>query len=250
MKIFNNSVLKYTFGFLAVAVLLVGPVLALARENETNDDKKEKKSENFSSSNSIFGKNDDRHGVRSLGSTLEIQINDNGRVLVRGLKVTSISGTNITGETAFGSTTLSWIVHTDSSTKFSDKGGKNMGFAGISIGDILSFAGLLDTTTNLLTVNATNVKNWSKDNSMFEKHVFSGTLQTTPASTAPTSFTFTVGSTNFTVNIPTGISILGKNWLALPLSSFVAGDKVNVYGAIQASNTSVIDASVVRNTTR
>ncbi|MEK7514661.1 MAG: hypothetical protein AAB587_02455 [Patescibacteria group bacterium] len=241
MKILKNIFVKSIVGLTLATALFFAP-LAFARDGRGNDDRDDERQS--------IHRDDDRQSVRKLGSTLEIQINDNGRVLVRGAKVTGISGTTINGSTAFGSTTVVWTVKTDDSTNFVNKGGKNFGLGDISVGDIMSFSGKLDLTASSLTVNAKQVKNWSKNAINFEKHVFSGILQTAPASTTPTSFVFAVGSTNYTVNVPVGISILGKNWLALPIASYVVGDKVNVYGAIQSSTTPVIDASVVRNTSR
>jgi hypothetical protein len=242
MNILKNAFVKSTIALtLGAALIVAAPFLAFAKDGKGNDDR---------DNNRPSIRHDDRENVRSLGSTLEIQINDNGRVLVRGAKVTSVSGSIINTSTAFGSTSVAWTIRTDSSTNFINKGGKNIGLGDIGVGDILSFNGTLDPTASSLTVNAKQVKNWSKNTVSLEKHVFSGTLQTAPSATLPTSFTFTVGSTDYTVNVPVGISILGKNWLTLPIGSYVVGDKVNVYGVIQSSTTPVIDASVVRNITR
>lgn len=217
---------KYALGALAAASILVGP-LAFANNEDNN-----------------------KQEVHKAGTELSVQINDNGKVTVRGAKVTAISGNTISAATMFGSTTVSWNVVTDGSTKFVDKAGRNLGLGTIQVGDVLSFNGSLNGAATSLSVNATLVKDWSKNMKIFEKHTFSGTLQTAPGSTTPTAFQYLSGGSTYTVNVSSGISILGKNWLSLPIGSFVAGDNVNVYGAVQASNTSMIDASVIRNTTR
>jgi hypothetical protein len=219
---------------LAAAAILIGAPLALANSNDRND----------------F----DRSEVHKLGSELSVQINDNGKTIVRGAKVTAISGPTVSAMTVFGSTTVSWSITTTLSTQFVDKGGRNLGISGIAVGDIVSFSGSLNGSASSLTVAANVVKDWSKNvkqnEKQNEKHTFSGTLQTLPASTTPTTFLLAVQDTTYTVAVPSGISILNKIWLPVSLSTFVLGDRVNVYGAVDASSTSVINASVVRNPSR
>src|SRR5436853_253744 len=69
---------------------------------------------------------------RSVGSTLEIHINDNGKVLVRGAEVTAVSGNTITVKNTFGSYAMTWQVVTDSNTKFIRKHGGASGVAEVS----------------------------------------------------------------------------------------------------------------------
>jgi hypothetical protein len=203
----------------------------------------------------VFANNDksdlDRGGVRSVGSELSIQINDNGKALVRGAKVTGVSGTTITAATMLGSTTLTWSVVTNGSTTFVDKGGRNVGLAGVTVGDILSFNGSLDATAASLTVNATSVKDWSKNTKILEKHVFEGKLQSTIGTTTlPATFGLAVGGTNYTVNVAVNTPILAKNWATTNLGTFISGDIVRVYGAVEAANLTTIDAVVVRDSSR
>src|SRR5438105_2503784 len=61
------------------------------------------------------GHSDDTHG---MGTTLEVHINDNGKVLVRGAKVTGVSGNTILASTAWGGAAINWTVTTDGSTEF------------------------------------------------------------------------------------------------------------------------------------
>lgn len=110
--------------------------------------------------NSDFEKSVDK-GVRAVGSTLEVHINNNGKVLVRGAKITSISGPTITATNTWGSTTMTWIVNTDTSTKSIRRYGGNSSLSEMSVGDYISFSGMLDTTASVLTVKADMIKDWS-----------------------------------------------------------------------------------------
>lgn len=272
---------------------------------------------------------------RASGSTLEVHINNNGKTLVRGAKVTAVSGSVITATTTFGTNVMTWTVNTTSATQFVRKFGGVSSTAEIQVGDFLSFSGMLSTSATGLTVDATIVKDWSiqarndsfkgtissidapnlsfvlasenrgnitiktsattqikKGNSVItfadlhvgdkvektdglynnltltltantvkikddqnqgngtpNSQVFEGTLQTLAGTTTPTTLTLMIGGTSYTANVPTGISILNKNWLVTPLTTFQVGDTVRVYGALQ-SGTTTIDASVVRDASR
>ncbi len=110
--------------------------------------------------NQGFEKSIDK-GVRAVGSTLEVHINNNGKVLVRGAKITSINGSTITAMNMWGSTTMTWIVNTDTSTKSIRRYGGNSSLSEMSVGDYISFSGMLDTTASVLTVKADMIKDWS-----------------------------------------------------------------------------------------
>lgn len=284
-----------------------------------------------------YATNDDNRGdnrserakeVHNVGSTLEVHINDNGKVLVRGAKVTAVSGTTITAETLFAGSSISWVVDASATPKVIRRYGGNSSVSEIAIGDFISFNGTL-SATGAWNVKATSLKDWSIQvkNSSFSgtissitgtsfvlgtesgksvtvntdvntkithgdqtvafsslvvgdkvvkteglynnntstlqaktvklyvdpilnKRTFEGKLDSAIGSLPPTTFSFSSEGKTYTVNVPAGISILNKNWLQIPLTSFVQGDTVRIYGQIQASNTSMIDATVVRNASR
>jgi hypothetical protein len=269
-----------------------------------------------------------RSELKAIGSTLEVHIYDNGAVLVRGAKVTAVSGNTISATTALGGTNLNWTVSTDSSTQFVGHSGGQAGVAAISVGDFVSFNGNLVASTAGLTVNAKTLKDWSGQaqtqmknasfigkvvslgsssfvlaaeehgnvtvnviattafmkgdaNAAFgdihvgdkvlasgifnntslaldasnvkiyvdknvEQHTFEGTLKAIAGTTAPTSFTLTsANGADLTVNVPVGISVVNKLYLAAALSDFAVGDKVRVWG-LEVGTT--VDATVVRDT--
>ncbi len=275
----------------------------------------------------------DNHGerakeVHNAGSTLEVHINDNGKVLVRGAKVTAISGTTISAETLFAGSSISWVVDASATPKVIRRYGGNSSLSEIAIGDLISFNGTL-TATGAWNVKATSLKDWSiqvknssfsgtiasisgssfvlniengksvsvntdantkitrgdttiafatlavgdkvtkteglynnntntltaktiklSTNPILNKRTFEGKLQSAIVAGLPTSFSFLSEGKTYTVNVPAGISILNKNWLQIPLTNFQVNDTVRVYGQVQSSNTSIIDATVVRNATR
>jgi len=224
------SKISRTLAGAAVATALIaGPMMVLAHD----------------------GNDFDSQGAHKTGSQLSVQINDNGTATVRGAKVAAINGAVVSVATSFGSTTVNWNVTTSGSTKFVDKGGRNSNLASLHVGDILSFSGAVDPNASTLTVLATTVKDWSVDNKILDKHTFEGKLQAAIGTTSlPTSFNLTVDGTAYLVKVAAGTPVLAKNWATTNLGTFLAGDTVRVYGSVEASSTSIIDAVVVRNATR
>lgn len=278
----------------------------------------------------VYADNDNhKKEAHNNGTTLEVHINDNGSVLVRGAKVTAISGSIISASTTFGTSTIAWTIDASSISKVIRRYGGNGTIADVQIGDYISFNGALTTTASGFNVKATSLKDWSIQvkNSSFSgtissitgtsfvlttaenktitvntdantkitrgdttvafsalvvgdkiskteglynntantlaaksirlyndpllaKRTFEGKLTSVVGALPPTTFTFESESKTYTVNVPAGISILSKNWLQIPLTSFMQGDTVRVYGQVQASNTALIDATVVRNASR
>lgn len=90
-----------------------------------------------------------------------INVQENGHVLVRGAKVTGISGDTITASLNWGVLTGSMQVKTDSSTHFVQRNGGNGSLASIEVGHSISFQGTLDTTSTAPRVHASVVRNWS-----------------------------------------------------------------------------------------
>lgn len=272
-------------------------------------------------------------GPAAVGSTLESHMNNDGSVLLRGAKITAISGSVLTVAQTWGSLVSTWVVNIDTSTELIRRYGGASAISEFTVGDYIAVKGMLDTTKSTPTITAKIIRDYSiqrenatlagtvasvdtsaqsfvlitpnrgnqtifvssstvvkqggatttfstivvgqkitkaygvwnnlnntmqaqkvdiyQNNALLNKRTFEGTLKSISATTSvPTTIVLTVENKDFTVNIPSGISVLGKNWLAIPLTTFVTGDKVRVYGAVQPLNTSVIDASVVRNTSR
>lgn len=104
-----------------------------------------------------------RAGAKSVGSALEVMMSDTGRTVVRGAEVTDISGDTIRARTEWGASAISWTIETDSDTAFVTKAGSSAGKDDITVGDIVSFSGMLDDSATAFSIDADAVKNWSID---------------------------------------------------------------------------------------
>ncbi len=315
INIIKHMIKSRTFIGLAIASCLALALASLAGAEEGRD-------------NSV----NPQAGPKAVGTTLETHINNDGKVLVRGAKITSISGTTVNARQNWGSYNLSWVVNVSTSTELLRRYGGASSLSEFTVGDYISFSGPLDNTQSQATVNAKVLKDFSiqkvnasfsgtvssvnasnlsfvlatkergnitvntsasttfkqgdvsvtfaalaagqtiskasgvwdtvantlaasdvkiyVNNKLMEKRIFEGTMNTVPGATAPTTFSFTSGGTAYTVNVAANTSLLSKEWNPLQLSGFQANDSVRIYGAVEASSTSVIDAYIVRNASR
>jgi hypothetical protein len=179
------------------------------------------------------------------GSTLEVHINDNGKVLVRGAKVTSVVGNTINAYTSWSSVNLNWAVNVPANSPIIRRFGGNGAISEVSVGDFISFQGnLVTTSASPIVVNATTVKDWSIQKNVTVRTTIEGQLKSIVGTVAPTSMVVTSGNTDYTVNIATDTSILNSLWAKTVLSSFKVGDKIRAYGGVTNFN---MNATVVRN---
>ncbi len=180
-----------------------------------------------------------------------VEIKKDGTVQLRGAKVASISGQAVTVTETLGAAVLSWTINTDSTTKFEAKNGKEIALADIAVGDVVTIKGALQSG-NTFVVKATTIRDISKAVTpvvVNAQQTFEGTLTVVPGASLPSTLTMTIGSTQQQVNLSATTVVLNKDWTPLALSSFVAGDKIRVFGYIPASSSS-ITGIVLRNTTR
>ncbi len=236
MNILTSSAVRPALALGLIAAIALTPMVGFAK-NDSNQDKKEDRS-SISSSNQV-----------------SVAINNGGRTSVTGAKVTSVSSDTVVANVVWGSATLTFTIKVSSSTSIKDAHGKNnMPISQIAVGDTVNFSGPLNTSTSGLTVNATQIKDITRNNTQNPKpqtHVFEGKLQSSIGATSlPTSFSLMIDSVVHTVQVPVNALVLAKNWTATNLGSFVAGDTVRVFGSLQTSTSTVIDALVVRNASR
>src|SRR3989344_4137007 len=90
--------------------------------------------------------------------TREVNIANNGFVLIRNATTASISGTTIMTEIAWGSSTLTWEVQTDGKTEFVQPDGEKGALSDLKEGDIISITGKLDPTLSDPTIIAETVR--------------------------------------------------------------------------------------------
>ena len=170
-----------------------------------------------------------------LSSTqrVEVVIGETGTVLVRGAKVTGLSGSTITVTTTAGASILSWAVTTDSSTAFVISNGSGSSLSAISVGDTVSFAGTLSGTG--LSVKATAVKDWTLG---IRERSVSGVVQS--INTAGTSLVLGKGSNSndnkVTIQL-TGSTLVTLSGATTTLASVQTGDKVKATGTANADGT-------------
>jgi hypothetical protein len=189
-------------------------------------------------------------GPAAVGSTLEVHINNDGSVLARGAKITSIGSTTINATQTWGSYSLPWVINILPTTNLVPKVGNDVQLADMKVGDYISFSGALDQSQGTGTVNAKVVKDFSLQNvkRLLEKRVFEGTIGTTTGSTTPSTFTYTAGNKSYTVQVAANTTLLSNSWNPISFSQLKSNDKVRVYGALEVADLSKLDAYVVRDT--
>jgi len=224
---------------LAIAALLFTGLTGAAYANSGNEKSVGKE---------IAGKLEGRINemVRKQDPATEVSMGGNGKVAVSNAKVLSVSGSTITARVSFGAYNMDWTVITDSNTKFAREKGNANALSDIKIGDTINFVGPINTTATSPTITATLVRDVSLKSQV--QHLFEGTIVSLSASTTPATALIKIGGTNYTVNIPSGISVLNKNWQVVSIGSYQVGNTVRLYGSAEASSTSVINATVIRNT--
>lgn len=194
---------------------------------------------------------DDDRGNSGLkgGTGVEINIGEKGAVLVRGAKVTSVSGTQVNASTNYGSSVMAWTLKTDSTTEFTSNKGASAGISQIAVGDIISFRGSLDQAVSGLTVNAKVVKDWTQVES---KRTVSGIV--TSINATLNSFTLSSnGSTSSpqatTVQTNAGTKFKVSNGNTASFTDIFLNARVKVLGMWNASSSVLTATSVDIGTT-
>ena len=162
---------------------------------------------------------------------VEVAFTGNGSALVRGAKVTGISGSTFTAQALIGSTTASFTVTTGSSTEFVNYHGKKGSLADIVTGDVVSFRGMT-APGSLFTVNARVVKDWSSLSNN-DKKSFRGDIQSIATSTQ----TFAMSTDSLgTITVKLASSTVISDGGSLLFSNLVVGDDVKVEGSYDSGS--------------
>ena len=88
----------------------------------------------------------------------EMNIANNGLVLLRGARVTDITGSTFTVTMVWGGTDFTWRVHTLYNTKFFNTKGEKGGVADIKVGDVITVSGGLSGNAAQPAVEAVFVR--------------------------------------------------------------------------------------------
>jgi len=91
------------------------------------------------------------------GST-GVVISPSGIVRVIGADVTSVGNGFVNAVTTLGNVTINWLVNASTSTKIVANGSSSASTTGINVGDKIDFAGTLSSTSSILTVAATKIR--------------------------------------------------------------------------------------------
>jgi hypothetical protein len=153
--------------------------------------------------------------------TPELRLNSNGTILVRGMQVTALEPSVIRATFMYGSFQMPMVIQTTAGTMFWDRAGLNrISLSDISVGDTLSFSGVVRMQGNNPTVMALVVRDWSPSTGINQRQGtgtgnIGGTTTGTSGTEVPsgmatsTSETATSGvstSSNGTTNVGGGIS--------------------------------------------
>src|SRR3989344_7774617 len=201
--------LSFLSSFTLIAMLFAGNV-GVVSANSNNSNKEIKKDNKMEINLSEKSK---------PKTNVDIQINANGRMNLSGAKVVSVSGSSLVARLSFGSLNMDWTVETDSNTKLTRQKNGVAVMSDIKVGDVINVNGLVDTTATTPTVKATHIKDLTLSATL-KGNLFQGKLVSLTSSTTPATAVLDINGTNYPVVIPSGISILGNNWLAVSLSSF------------------------------
>lgn len=231
----NTKMKKFGVAFLGLAMLASIAAGAVQKASAHEDGNKNDDNKNKIG---IVAK------AAAMLSAPEMQVGSNGKVIVRGAKVTALSGSAISAQLAFGSFTTNWTVKTDANTEFIHRFGGKASLADVKVGDTLSFSGTLDTGAAAATVNAKVVKDWSNDKPVNQPVTLQGSLKAIGSTATPASLTVRVNDTDYAVNVTASTAILNRLWLATALANFKVGDTVRFYGLVTGT---AADATVVRD---
>lgn len=205
----------------------------------------------FSFSSVVRADNDNKRGnddhererkeIRASGSTLEVHINDNGKVLVRGAKVSSVSASSIMATTSWGTASVPWTVNISSNTEMNRRFGGKLQMSEISVGDFISFQGDLVQGSSGFVVNAKVVKNWSVQKVKADSFGSVSSINSTAQ-----SFVLVAGGDRgtITVNVVSSTSIMKGDSKAV-FADIKVGDKIRVNG-LYNSLTKILEADKVK----
>lgn len=207
--------------------MLAGPTLA-SNEGKDNDKK-------FVTSDQNKDKDND-----SVGSNRKITISNKGQVELEGVKVTSINTPVITVTSTWGSAVFTWNVKTSDSTKYTRRYSGISTLSEVSVGDLLSVRGTLDTSTSQPTVNATWVKDWSiQTNSTFR-----GTIESIDA--AAKRMVISKESTRVTVQASATTEVR-RGSTNINFADLVVGESVSATGLYNNLSTTLQATKITAN---
>jgi len=180
-----------------------------------------------------------------VGPAMVLSVNANGKILLRGT-IDSMSTNSITVKGWGGD----WIVNLSSNTQLLP----TTDITQFHAGDYVGVQGIV-TTGSAWTIDGTIVRDWTvKQAEVTARQSIQGVIKAnTPknwqgtasnVNTSSNSFTLTIDSVAYTVNVAAGASVVNQVYLALPLANIKNGDTVRVYATVSGTTAT---AYVVRD---
>jgi|GEM_PF-2322507 len=167
------------------------------------------------------------YAQEGVGSSLSIA--PTGQVIVKGATVTAISGSTITASTKWGSTVLTWTVHTTGSTRFVPVIPSKEAIQKIKVGHSISFSGALATSLSRPTVNAAVVQ----DEDLVQQSVsVVGTVES--IDTQAGSFVLKTDNGTTSVRVGTGV-LMSRDGNNAKIGSIAIGDSAKATGTLEVS---------------
>lgn len=128
---------------------------------------------------------------------------------------------------------------------FLTKGGRNVEFGAIKMGDkVISASGRYDLRTTTLVAEQLSIY---LDRSIFKPRNFQGTLKSIEPKGLPTAMILRISGVDYTVSLPDNVEVLNTAKAKAQIGRFLPGDTVRVYGVLQEEDENTIIAEVVRN---
>ena len=178
---------------------------------------------------------------------LMVNISANGRVLVRGAKVTSVATSTVQAQTSWGPFAITWTVVTDGATEILRRQGGAGPMSEIAIGNIVSFEGTLDqSAATQPTVRAKILRNWSVEKQRINAFgVIQGVASTTQ------SFILNTEERGSVTVLTTAATKFTRQNATTTFAALRAGDVVSVHGLWdRGANTLQADWVKIRNEQR
>ena len=178
---------------------------------------------------------------KSVGSTLEVHITDDGKMILHGAQVIQVAGTTFYARSMWGNSSMRWIVRTDENTKVTRRFDTSTSVAEIRPGDIISVEGEFLAGSDSISVVAKKIKDWSLAT---DKAEFAGVITT--ISTTTTAFTIKTASGNvLTVAVGPSTSII-KGVIGASFDRLSVGERVTSATGSYNHVTKLLTADAIR----
>lgn len=178
---------------------------------------------------------------KSVGSTLEVHIYDNGRMVLHGAQVVQVAGTTFYARSTWGSSSMRWVVRTDDTTRVIRRFGTETTIAEIKVGDILSIEGDFMASSDSLSVVAKKITDWSLSTDKIE---FAGTI--TSIATSTTTFDIKTSAGNKITVVTNGSTSIIKGVIGISFDKLGIGERITSATGVYNHVSRVLTADTIR----